>query len=62
MDIEHYIKSLSAEADREKNKQHFINFVELRKLIFSNIARAYEIKKMFRDAIRYDEFVMNIIT
>ena len=50
---------MNADPEKDKNKQHYINFVALRKLIFSNIARVYEIKKLYREAIRYDEFVYN---
>ena len=61
MDIEHYLKSLNAELDKEKYKEIYLKFIELRKLTFSNIARAYKQKNMFRESIRYDEFVNNDI-
>jgi hypothetical protein len=51
------LKRLDAEPDKDKNKPLFLKFIDLRKLIFSNIARVYEGYEMYRDAIKYDEFV-----
>ena len=44
--------------DKDKRETHLANFRELKKQIYSNIARVYAIKRMYNEAIKYDEFVI----
>ena len=44
--------------DNDKREIHLANFRELKKQIYSNIDRVYAIKRMYNEAIKYDEFVI----